>query len=150
MAIEQGTGKMIVTKKLQLTTEAKGQIIDITSDIAKQVTVSGISDGIVTIFATGSTAGITTIEYEPGLVADFNAMWEREIPQNINYEHDKAWGESNGHSHVRASLLGNSLTVPIADGKMTLGTWQQVVFIDFDIKPRTREIVLQIMGNTAS
>ena len=136
----------IVTESTTIQTKGNCDIIDTTSEVAEKVNESGISDGTVTLFITGSTAAITTIEYEPGLVSDFKNMWDRLIPQNIPYEHNKAWGDGNGHSHVRASMLGASLTIPFVDKSLTLGTWQQIVFVDFDNRPRSRKIVLQIMG----
>jgi secondary thiamine-phosphate synthase enzyme len=111
-----------------------------------QLTEANIKNGVVTLFISGSTAGISTIEYEPGLLADFKAMWERNIPKDIPYKHDRAWGDGNGHSHVRASLLGASLVIPFTSKKLTLGTWQQIVVVDFDNRPRSRQIVVQIMG----
>ena len=136
----------IVTKSATIQTKGNCDISDITSEVTAKVNESGISNGTVTLFMTGSTGGITTIEYEPRLLSDFKNMWERLIPQNIPYEHNKTWGDGNGHSHVRASMLGPSLTIPFVNKRLTLGTWQQIVFIDFDNRPRTREIVLQIMG----
>jgi len=136
----------IVTKSTTIQTKGNCDISDITSEVTEKVHESGISNGTVTLFITGSTAGITTIEYEPGLVSDFKNMWDRLIPQNIPYEHNKAWGDGNGHSHVRASMLGASLTIPFVDKSLTLGIWQQIVFVDFDNRPRSRKIVLQIMG----
>lgn len=136
----------IACKRIQISTDGRGETLNVTSDIAHEVGNSGINNGIVTVFIPGSTAGITTIEYEPGLMADIKEMWERLVPSNINYEHDKAWGDGNGHSHVRASLLGPSITVPFINKRLTLGTWQQIVIIDFDVRPRSREIILQIMG----
>ena len=136
----------IVTESTTIQTKGNCDISDITSEVAEKVNESRISHGTVTLFITGSTAGITTIEYEPGLVSDFKNMWDRLIPQNIPYEHNKAWGDGNGHSHVRASMLGASLTIPFVDKSLTLGIWQQIVFVDFDNRPRSRKIVLQIMG----
>lgn len=107
---------------------------------------SNIENGIVTIFVAGSTAAITTIEYEPGLIKDFPEMLSRIIPKNIEYEHDNTWHDGNGHSHVRASLVGPSLTVPIIDSKLTLGTWQQIVLLEMDTRPRNRTLILQIMS----
>jgi secondary thiamine-phosphate synthase enzyme len=100
----------------------------------------------VTVFVAGSTAGVTTIEFESGLLADFKNMWEKMVPRGVPYDHDSRWGDGNGFSHVRASLLGPSLVVPFSERKLTLGTWQQIVFADFDNRPRSRQIVLQIMG----
>jgi secondary thiamine-phosphate synthase enzyme len=122
-------------------------MVDITAEIAKEISNSTINSGIATIFIAGSTAGITTIEYENGLISDFKDMWERNVPLNIPYHHDLRWGDGNGHSHVRASLQGPSLVVPFVNKKMTLGAWQQIVVVDFDNRPRTREIVLQLLGD---
>jgi secondary thiamine-phosphate synthase enzyme len=133
-------------KRIQVSTGGRGETINVTSEIAREVNNSGINSGIVTVFIPGSTAGITTIEFEPGLVADMKDMWQRVIPEEINYEHNKAWGDGNGHSHVRASLLGPSITIPFINKRLTLGTWQQIIIIDFDTRPRSREIILQIMG----
>jgi secondary thiamine-phosphate synthase enzyme len=137
---------MVVSKTIDAQTKGHCDIIDITRQVAQQVAASGLSSGTVTIFIAGSTAAITTIEFEPGLLSDFRDMWERNVSAGITYRHDLAWGDNNGYSHVRASLLGPSLTVPFVDKKLTLGTWQQIVLIDFDNRPRSREIVLQIMG----
>ena len=137
---------MVVTRSLSINTRGNCDIIDITAQVAKEVGDSGINSGIVTVFARGSTAGISTIENELGLLSDFKAMWDRVIPTNIDYKHDRAWGEGNGHSHVRASVLSASLTVPFTGKRMFLGTWQQIVYLDFDNRPRSREIILQIMG----
>jgi secondary thiamine-phosphate synthase enzyme len=137
---------MVVTKNISLESKGNCDIIDITTDVQKQLAETGMSDGTVTLFISGSTAGITTIEFEPGLISDFKKMWERNIPQDIPYEHDRAWGDGNGHSHVRASLLGASLVIPFSDRRLTLGTWQQIVVVDFDNRARSRQIVVQIMG----
>ncbi len=136
----------VVTKDIILQTKGNCDILDITSQVMKKVEESGVSNGVVTLFVSGSTAGITTIEHEPRLLSDFKGMWDRVIPQNIPYEHNKTWGDGNGHSHVRASMLGASLTIPFIDKRLTLGTWQQIVFLDFDNRPRSRKMVLQIMG----
>ena len=136
----------VVTKGITFQTRGNCDIIDITSQVAKEVEESGVNNGAVTLFISGSTAGITTIEYEPRLLSDFKDMWDRVIPQNIPYEHNKTWGDGNGHSHVRASVLGASLTIPFVNKRLTLGTWQQIVFVDFDNRPRSRKMVLQIMG----
>jgi secondary thiamine-phosphate synthase enzyme len=114
--------------------------------VAEQLAGAEVTNGTVTLFITGSTAGVTTIEYESGLLSDFQSMWERNVPRNINYNHDRARGEGNGYSHVRASLLGASLVVPFQNKRLTLGTWQQIVLVDFDNRPRSRQIWLQIMG----
>ena len=119
---------------------------DLTERVAALVADSEVSDGIVTVFVPGSTAGITTIEFEPGLVKDFPAAMERFSPRNAHYAHDARWHDGNGHAHVRASLLGPSLTVPIAGGAMTLGTWQQITLVDFDNRARQRRIQVTILG----
>jgi secondary thiamine-phosphate synthase enzyme len=136
----------VLTKEITLQSRANCDIIDITSQVVKSVEKSGINSGIVTLFIAGSTAGITTIEYEPNLISDFKNMWDRVIPQNIPYEHNRTWGDGNGHSHVRASTLGASLTIPFVNKRLTLGTWQQIVFVDFDNRPRSRKIAIQILG----
>ncbi|MCP8315922.1 MAG: YjbQ family protein [archaeon] len=136
----------VLTKYLNLRTKGELDMVDITESVAKAVSETNIRNGIVTVFVPGSTGALTTIEYEPGLLKDFPDMLERIAPRNINYEHEKMWHDHNGHSHVRASLIGPSLTIPFKDKKLTLGTWQQVVFIELDIHSRSREVVLQIMG----
>jgi secondary thiamine-phosphate synthase enzyme len=138
---------MVITKKISLQSKGHGEIIDITPEVQKHLAETKLSEGTVTLFATGSTAGITTIEFEPGLLADFKEMWERIIPQNIPYQHDKAWHDGNGHSHVRASLLGASLVIPFSNKSLALGTWQQIVVVDFDNRARSRQIVVQVMGD---
>ncbi len=121
-------------------------MIDITAETAKEIKNSNINSGTATIFITGSTAGVTTIEYEGGVLSDYKDMWDRNVPSNISYQHDQRWGDGNGYSHVRASLLGPSLVVPFANKKMMLGTWQQIVVVDFDNRPRSRDIVVQLIG----
>ena len=138
---------MVVTKRISLHTKGNCDIIDITPQVKQQVAETDISNGTATLFITGSTAGISTIEFESGLLSDFQSMWERSIPQNIPYNHDRRWGDGNGYSHVRASVLGASLVVPFSDKKLSLGTWQQIVMVDFDNRPRSRQITLQIMGD---
>jgi secondary thiamine-phosphate synthase enzyme len=136
----------VVTNEITLESRGNCDIIDITSQVAKNVQESRVNSGIVALFIAGSTAGITTIEYEPNLLSDFEKMWDRLIPQNIPYEHNKTWGDGNGHSHVRASTLGPSLAIPFVNKRLTLGTWQQIVLVDFDNRPRSRKIITQIMG----
>jgi secondary thiamine-phosphate synthase enzyme len=136
----------IINKTIRLSTKGNCDMIDITAEIAKEIGNSSINNGIATIFIAGSTAGVTTIEYESGLISDFKNMWDHNVPSNIPYQHDQRWGDGNGYSHVRASLQGSSLVVPFANKKMTLGTWQQIVVVDFDNRPRTREIILQLSG----
>ena len=137
---------MVITRKIGIRTKGDCDLIDITAQVEREVLNSGITTGTVTLFVNGSTAGISTIEYESGLVSDFPSMWDRIVPRNIAYQHDRRWGDGNGHSHVRASLLGPSLVVPFTDGILHLGTWQQIIVADFDNRPRSREIVAQIMG----
>jgi secondary thiamine-phosphate synthase enzyme len=137
---------VVFSDSITLNTRGKTEIIDISHEIRDKVAGSGINSGTVTVFISGSTAGLTTIEYEPGLIADFQALWKRIAPDNIPYDHDERWGDGNGYSHVRASILGASLTVPFIDKKLALGAWQQIVLVDFDNRPRSRQIVLQIMG----
>ena len=137
---------MVVTRRIGLKTKGDCHIIDITRQVAQEVADSGLKDGTVTVFVTGSTGGVTTVEYESGLISDLRDLFDRLAPSNISYQHNLRWGDGNGHAHVRASLLGASLTVPFVDQKLTLGTWQQIVFIDFDNRPRSRELVLQLMG----
>jgi len=138
---------MVVTKRIGLQSKGHCDIIDITPEVEQQIAETDINNGTVTLFVAGSTAGVTTIEYESGLLSDFPAMWDRIVPTDIPYKHDRAWGDGNGHSHVRASLLGASLVVPFNGKRLTLGTWQQIVFVDFDNRPRSRQIILQIMGD---
>jgi secondary thiamine-phosphate synthase enzyme len=137
---------MVITRQISLQSKGNGDIIDITPQVAEQLAGAEINNGTVTLLVAGSTAGISTIEYEPGLLSDFQSMWERNVPRNISYNHDRAWGDGNGYSHVRASLLGASLVVPFNNKRLTLGTWQQIVLVDFDNRPRSRQIILQIMG----
>jgi len=138
---------MVVTKQLKIETNGNCDIVNITEHVTTAVGESNIKDGIVTIFNVGSTAGVTTTEYEPGLVNyDIAAAFEKIAPRNGSYEHEKTWHDDNGHAHVRASVLGPSLTIPVIDGRMTLGTWQQIILVDFDTRPRTRTVICQING----
>ena len=137
---------MVITKKISLQTRGECDIVDITPQVEQQIAETEINSGIVTVFVAGSTAGITTIEFESGVLADLQAMWERIVPRDIPYHHDRRWGDGNGFSHVRASLQGASLVVPFNSQRLILGTWQQLVLVDFDNRPRQRQIVLQIMG----
>ena len=138
---------MVVTKKISLQSKGNCDIIDITPQVEQQVAGTDINNGTATLFVAGSTAGISTIEFESGLLSDFKGMWERNIPKDIPYDHDRRWGDGNGYSHVRASLLGASLVIPFNNKRLTLGTWQQIVVVDFDNRARSREIILQIMGD---
>ena len=138
---------MVKTEKIKVETEGNCDIVDITEQVSKAAAQSGINNGTVTLFNVGSTAGITTTEYEPGLVNyDIAAAFEKIAPQNGRYEHEETWHDDNGHSHVRASLLGPSLSVPVVDGRLMLGTWQQIILVDFDTKSRTRTVICQITG----
>lgn len=137
---------MVTNTSIHVKTKGNCDFIDITDKVEQKVAESGIKDGIVTVFVAGSTAGLTTIEFERGVLSDLENMWERLVPRNITYRHDATWGDGNGYSHVRASLLGASLVVPFVNKKLTLGTWQQIILADFDNRPRSRDIVLQIMG----
>jgi len=134
------------SKRINFKTRGETDIIDITGEVANAIKASEIRNGIVTVFVPGATGAVTTIEYEPGLLKDLPAMLEWIAPKEIEYEHEKRWHDGNGHSHVRASLLGPSITVPFEDGRLTLGTWQQIVFVELDNKSRSREVVLQIIG----
>lgn len=138
----------IHTLKLEEKTRGYCDIIDITAKVQEHVKKEKIQRGLVSLFVSGSTAALTTIEYEPGLVKDLKELLERIIPSNRKYHHDDRWGDDNGFSHLRASLLGPSLQIPIEGGRLLLGTWQQIVLLDFDNRPRTREILVQIMGGT--
>jgi len=123
------------------------QIEEITGAIAEQLAAMGVCNGVVTVFCVGSTGGLTTVEYEPGLVQDLQELFERLAPRGAGYHHEERWHDGNGHSHVRASLLGPSIAIPVVDGAMTLGTWQQVIFIDFDRPARDRQLVVQYVGD---
>ncbi|MCD6146027.1 MAG: YjbQ family protein [Methanosarcinales archaeon] len=134
------------TQYLKFPTKGNTDIVDITDRVSDALLRSELTDGIVTVFAPGATGAVTTIEYESGLIADFKGMLERIAPQDIEYMHNLRWGDGNGHSHVRASLLGPGLTVPFIDGRLQLGTWQQIVFIDLDNRQRDRKLIVQIVG----
>jgi secondary thiamine-phosphate synthase enzyme len=136
----------VVSDTIKLQTEGEGDMIDMTSQLSNIVKESKIKNGTVTIFISGSTAAVTTIEYESGLIHDFPTMLSRIVPKDIEYEHDNTWHDGNGHSHVRSSLIGPSITIPIIHGKLTLGTWQQVVLLEMDTRSRNRTVILQIMG----
>jgi len=136
----------VSTQYLKFPTKGNTDIVDITDRVSDALLRSELTDGIVTVFAPGATGAVTTIEYESGLIADFKGMLERIAPQDIEYMHNLRWGDGNGHSHVRASLLGPGLTVPFIDGRLQLGTWQQIVFIDLDNRQRDRKLIVQIVG----
>jgi len=136
----------VVTTRISFQTRREMDMVDISSQLAKSIRDSGLKDGIATVFVPGSTGALTTIEYEPGLLEDFPNMLDRIAPRDIDYEHEMRWHEGNGHSYVRASLIGPSITVPFENGRPTLGTWQQVVFVELDARSRSRQLVVQIMG----
>ena len=133
---------------VKLTEKSQGfcDIIDITAKVQEQVKKEQVQKGVVTLFVPGSTAALTTIEYEPGLVQDLKELVEKLIPSGRRYHHDDRWGDDNGFSHLRASLFGPSLQIPIEGGRLALGTWQQIILVDFDNRPRTREVTVQVMG----
>jgi len=138
---------MVKTEKIKVKTAGNCDIVNITKQVSEFVTKSDMKEGTVTVFNVGSTAGITTTEYEPGLVNyDIAAAFEKIAPQNNRYEHEETWHDDNGHSHVRAALLGPSLSVPVVDGRLALGTWQQIILVDFDTRARTRTVICQIVG----
>ena len=137
---------MVATQTLQIPTKGQGDALDITDQIRAALAAAGTRAGVVTVFVVGSTAGITTIEFEPGAVADLNRLFETLAPRRGQYEHHLRWGDDNGSSHVRAALLGPSLSIPVVDGALVLGTWQQIVLVEFDTRPRTRDLVVHIIG----
>jgi secondary thiamine-phosphate synthase enzyme len=136
----------IITESFSLSTKGNTDILDITQDVQQKINSSGFNEGNVLVFVSGSTAGVTTIEFEPGLRKDYPAFFEKVIPSNITYQHDETWHDGNGHSHVRAALQGASLTIPFKNSILLLGTWQQIICIDFDNRPRKRNITVQITG----
>lgn len=136
---------MVITEKLHFSTKGNAQVINVTDDVVQKVASSGMSAGIVTVSVIGSTGAMTTCEYEPGLMKDIPELMDKLIPQGP-YHHDQTWYDGNGHSHLRASLVGPSVTIPFANGLLLLGTWQQIVFIDFDARGRSRELIVQMMG----
>jgi secondary thiamine-phosphate synthase enzyme len=137
---------MVITKELQLSTKGNCDIQDITPQVEEAVRASGMGDGIVTIFCPGSTGGLSTIEFESGVVHDLCQVLDEIAPPDRDYRHHLRWHDDNGHSHVRAALIGPSLTVPVVEGQLTLGTWQQIVFLDLDTSARSRRLVLQVLG----
>jgi secondary thiamine-phosphate synthase enzyme len=136
----------VKTGSISLNTRGNTDIHDITNKLARLVTETGLKSGTVTVFCPSSTSGLTTVEFEPGAVADLKRMLEELVPSNRDYAHNATWDDGNGHSHMRASLLGPSLTIPFIEKTLTLGTWQQVIYVDFDIRPRRRELVVQMVG----
>jgi len=137
---------MITTDELTYASKGHTDIIDVTADVQKVVKKSKVKEGQVTVFVPGATASVTAIEYESGLLSDFKEMFERIIPEGMDYAHNERWQDGNGHSHVRASVLGASFTVPFTNGKLLLGTWQHIVLVDFDNRPRERRVIVQIIS----
>jgi len=136
----------VKTMSIQTGTSGNADMIDITPQVAESVAESGVDSGIVTIFCPSSTSGLTTIEYESGCLSDLDRLFNEIVDPNRHYAHNARWGDGNGHSHVRAALLGPSLTVPFVSGRLTLGTWQQIIYVDFDNRARRRELILQVLG----
>jgi secondary thiamine-phosphate synthase enzyme len=137
---------MVVTTRHHISTRGQGDAHDLTEVVSAALAESGVSAGLITVFVVGSTAAVTTIEFEPGAVADLNRVFERLAPRAGDYEHHRRWGDDNGSSHVRAALLGPSLTVPFAEGRLLVGTWQQILLLELDTRARKREVVFQIVG----
>ncbi len=137
---------MVFTQELALRTSGEHDVKDITDEVAQAIRESKLQNGVVTVFCPGSTGGLTTIEYESGVIADLKQVLEEITPPNRPYRHHQRWGDDNGHSHIRAALMGPSLTVPFVKGALTLGTWQQIVFCEFDTRPRSRRLVIQVLG----
>lgn len=137
---------MIRTHRLHLATKGQNDAHDLTPHVSRLLDESGFTAGLVTVSVIGSTAGVTTIEFEPGAVSDLNRVFETLAPRDGEYRHHLRWGDDNGSSHVRAALMGPSLSVPVEDGRLLLGTWQQILLLEFDTRPRSREIVVQLMG----
>ena len=138
---------MVATHRRDVATRGQGDAHDITDVVSRIVGESRIANGLATVFVVGSTAAVTTIEFETGAVADLNRLFEQIAPRHAEYRHHLRWGDDNGSSHVRAALLGPSLTVPFADGKLLVGTWQQIILLELDTRPRKREIVVQVIGD---
>jgi secondary thiamine-phosphate synthase enzyme len=136
----------VKSTSIQLSTQGNLDFKDITDQVAQAVSQSGLKDGTVTIFCPSSTSSLTTIEYEPGCLNDLKRLFDQIAPASAAYAHEAAWGDGNGHSHVRAALLKPFLTVPFIDRRLTLGTWQQILYVDFDVRPRRRELVVQMIG----
>jgi secondary thiamine-phosphate synthase enzyme len=141
------TATTIKSDFIHLTTRGNTDVVDITSKVSELVRGSGVAEGVVTLFVVGSTAGLTTIEYEPGLVQDLKEAFEKIAPARAPYHHHERWGDDNGHSHIRATLLGPDISIPFAGAELALGTWQQIILVDFDTRGRQREIVVRIIGH---
>ena len=136
----------VKTSSIQLSTRGNAEMLDITDQVRQMVAESGLSDGIVTVFCPSSTSGLTTIEYESGALSDLKRLFDQLAPPEQHYAHNARWGDGNGHSHVRAALMKSFFTVPFVNGRLTLGTWQQIIYVDFDNRSRRRELVVQVMG----
>ena len=136
----------VISKSISLNTKGNADVHDITDQIANVISSSGLKDGTATIFCPSSTSALTTIEYESGAVSDLRRLFDEIIPVNREYAHNERWHDGNGHSHVRAALLGPSITIPFVDRQLTLGTWQQIIYVDFDNRPRQRKLIIQLIG----
>lgn len=136
----------VITDQFSVSTNGESHMLDVTKQVQRVVSDHDLTEGSALVFVSGSTAGLTTIEYEPGLKKDFPALFEKLAPKSAHYHHEDTWHDGNGHSHVRASLLGPSLSVPFSRGKLLLGTWQQILLVDFDNRPRERRVVVQLQG----
>ncbi|MCA9933724.1 MAG: YjbQ family protein [Ardenticatenaceae bacterium] len=140
----------VKTLSIQLQTHGDADVVDLTGQVLTAVRDTGLHNGIVTIFCPSSTSALTTIEYESGCISDLRRLFDEIVDPARHYAHNARWGDGNGHSHVRAALLGPSLTVPFVNGRLTLGTWQQIIYVDFDNRPRRRELVVQVIGETSN
>jgi secondary thiamine-phosphate synthase enzyme len=136
----------VQTRTITVNTKGNADILDITGQVTRAAAETGLRSGVIVIFTPSATSALTTIEYEPGCLSDLRRLFDEIIDPERHYAHNARWGDGNGHSHVRAALLGPSLTIPLVSGRLTLGTWQQVIFVDFDTRPRRRELVVQIIG----
>lgn len=137
----------VETHRISLTSQGNADVVDITPQVTRELAGGGVRNGVATLFVVGSTAALTTTEYEPGLAeTDLKALYERLAPEDGDYAHEATWNDDNGHSHCRATLTGPSLAIPLVDGRLTLGTWQQIILLDFDTRPRQREVVVQVIG----
>ena len=137
---------VVKTNNINLNTKGNADILDITDQVSRAVVESGLSNGVVTVFTPSATSGLTTIEYESGCISDLRRLFDEIIDPGRHYAHNARWGDGNGHSHIRAALLGPSFSVPFVNSRLTLGTWQQIIFIDFDNRSRRRELVIQLIG----
>ncbi|MEW5937497.1 MAG: secondary thiamine-phosphate synthase enzyme YjbQ [Candidatus Thermoplasmatota archaeon] len=136
-----------MAEEIRVSTKGEGEMLNITERVQRVVSASGVMEGVACAFVVGSTAALTTIEFEPGLVEDMRSAAERLFPRGMDYEHHRRWGDGNGHSHVRAAFIGPSLCIPIANCRLALGTWQQIVLLEYDIKPRERRVIVQVLAS---